>query len=580
MRTRTYVRYRRLVVAAPFPPHFPDVTSTPGRSCGRRPPGPLRRYWPAIGSSPSPARSVTFSRRAVFGTRQHGRARWASGCGVDDRCAPARRGNHLRRRVGSGRRPCRNVGRGPRPRSAWRWNGARSSATSPPTVGRRSSVRSSTGFRSSRPQSPGLRPGDARRLTARPRRATVLVALGPWPVEASLRLHAQGRNWSGLVDGGGLLASTPVDVRVEGKGVPRACGPDERAAEATGATHVVSASSTGCVWCPDSPVNRGASTRGRFGRRRPARPTAHCARTRGESRHLRCAAADRARSACVRGGVSTGPKRRCPEAVCVDVDEANEARTFEVVARRSRSSLRASCSNGRVVVSSPHRGPSRYFGGDDALAAKIRDGVAGVLGPDGDDVRVGIADGVFVARLAAPAFGGGARGRVGARSSRRGRCRCSTTTISRRCSSGSACRRSARSPRSRPMRCSPASGARAARIHHSRGIDPGPSVLVAPPPDLVERTELDPPAERVDVAAFAAKSSPTGCSSGSPSAVRVHACPRRGGDRARRTAQRAVAARHRLATRCTAACSSNGCGGSSTRGSTPGTPPPVSPASP
>ncbi len=37
------------------------------------------------------------------------------------------------------------------------------------------------------------------------------------------------------------------------------------------------------------------------------------------------------------------------------------------------------------------------------------------------------------------------------------------------------------------------------------GVDPGPSVLVAPPPDLVERIELDPPAERVDVAAFAAK---------------------------------------------------------------------------
>ena len=49
-------------------------------------------------------------------------------------------------------------------------------------------------------------------------------------------------------------------------------------------------------------------------------------------------------------------------------------------------------------------------------------------------------------------------------------------------------------------------GTEGRRIHAlSRGVDPGPSVLVAPPPDLVERTELDPPAERVDVAAFAAK---------------------------------------------------------------------------
>jgi protein ImuB len=49
-------------------------------------------------------------------------------------------------------------------------------------------------------------------------------------------------------------------------------------------------------------------------------------------------------------------------------------------------------------------------------------------------------------------------------------------------------------------------GSEGRRIHElARGIDPGPPVFVAPPPDLVERTELDPPAERVDVAAFAAK---------------------------------------------------------------------------
>ncbi len=65
---------------------------------------------------------------------------------------------------------------------------------------------------------PGLRSGDARRLTARAReRATVLVTLGPWPVEASLRLSTHGRAWSGLANGGGLLARCEPDVRVEGK---------------------------------------------------------------------------------------------------------------------------------------------------------------------------------------------------------------------------------------------------------------------------------------------------------------------------------------------------------------------------
>jgi hypothetical protein len=66
----------------------------------------------------------------------------------------------------------------------------------------------------------GLRPGDARRLTARAReRATVLVALGPWPAEAALRIHAYGRDWSGLTLGEGLLANAGLDVRVEGTAV-------------------------------------------------------------------------------------------------------------------------------------------------------------------------------------------------------------------------------------------------------------------------------------------------------------------------------------------------------------------------
>lgn len=67
---------------------------------------------------------------------------------------------------------------------------------------------------------PNLRPGDARRLTARARqRATVLVALGGWPAEAVLRICAHGRDWSGLAAGEGLLANATLDVRVEGTAV-------------------------------------------------------------------------------------------------------------------------------------------------------------------------------------------------------------------------------------------------------------------------------------------------------------------------------------------------------------------------
>jgi hypothetical protein len=64
-----------------------------------------------------------------------------------------------------------------------------------------------------------LRVGDARRLTARAReRASVLVALGPWPTEATMRLAARGGAWNGLGAGSGLLAGRDLDVQIEVKG--------------------------------------------------------------------------------------------------------------------------------------------------------------------------------------------------------------------------------------------------------------------------------------------------------------------------------------------------------------------------
>ena len=116
---------------------------------------------------------------------------------------------------------------------------------------------------------------------------------------------------------------------------------------------------------------------------------------------MRAASAEARAAGVTRGMRRREAEARCPDAVCVDADEANEARTFEAVARA------VEVFTPRVVLDRPGRcefptrGPSRYFGGDDALAERIREGVTGVLGPDGDDVRVGIADGVFVARLAA-----------------------------------------------------------------------------------------------------------------------------------------------------------------------------------
>src|SRR2546423_1627403 len=153
---------------------------------------------------------------------------------------------------------------------------------------------------------------------------------------------------------------------------------------------------TSCVWCPDWPVIAA--------RRRDdaLRDVPVVVRERIGSRDLVRAVSAEARA----DGVTRGMRRReaearCPGVVCVDADEANEARSFEVVARAVETFTP------RVVLDRPGRcdfpthGPARYFGGDEPLSGKIRDAVAEALGPDGTDVHVGIADGVFTARLAA-----------------------------------------------------------------------------------------------------------------------------------------------------------------------------------
>lgn len=65
----------------------------------------------------------------------------------------------------------------------------------------------------------GFRLADARRLEARAReRAAILVAAGPWPGEAALRLRAEQSSWSGLGHGEGLLAQRVLRVAVTGRG--------------------------------------------------------------------------------------------------------------------------------------------------------------------------------------------------------------------------------------------------------------------------------------------------------------------------------------------------------------------------
>jgi protein ImuB len=108
-----------------------------------------------------------------------------------------------------------------------------------------------------------------------------------------------------------------------------------------------------------------------------------------------------------RHGVARGLRRRVAQSRCAELevlerDEAREARSFEpVVAALDDITPRVEISRPGTIALAM-RGPARYFGGDQAVAALVHDRMAEALAGR-TDVRVGIADGPFAAALAARA---------------------------------------------------------------------------------------------------------------------------------------------------------------------------------
>lgn len=247
------------------------------------------------------------------------------------------------------------------------------------------------------------------------------------------------------------------------------------------------------VWCPDWPVVAWRQGRDEL-RDVPVAVLGHGI--------VRAASAEARAEQVTVGLRRREAEARCPGLVLLDTDARAEARVFEAVARAveeltPRLELEEP---GRLTF--PTRGPSRYFGGDDPLIARVREQVhaVGVA-----DVRIGIADGRFPARLAArrdvvvPPGGSTAF--------------CAPWPV------GSLripdltdllTRLGLRTLGAFAALPGPAVLARfgeeGARAHRwARGLDDRPVVLAVPPPDLVETAELDPPADRVDIAAFAGK---------------------------------------------------------------------------
>jgi protein ImuB len=240
------------------------------------------------------------------------------------------------------------------------------------------------------------------------------------------------------------------------------------------------------VWCPDWPV-----TAAGFSADEPVAVLF-------ANRVVACSSAARA------GGVRRGLRRRQAEARCsglrlVAHDPDGEARAFEPVV----AAVEEFCPRLEIVrpgvCAVATRGPSRYFGGDEALVALVTEAVAHVNG------RAGIADGRFAAELAARARRVVPRGETRAFLSAY-----SVDMLERPDLSDLLHRLGIRTlgvfaalPPASVLARFGADGLCAHRL--ASGDDERPLTARIPPPELDVTAELDPPAERVETAVFAAR---------------------------------------------------------------------------
>ena len=261
------------------------------------------------------------------------------------------------------------------------------------------------------------------------------------------------------------------------------------------------ATRTVVVWCADWPVVAAGI------------PAGEPAAVFHANRVVACSAAARAE------GVRRGLRRReaqgrCPDLTVLGVDEDRDARAFEAVAAAVETMTPRVEVVRPGVLALPARAPHRYFGGDEPVAARVAELAAPVVDGRGA-VGVGIADGMFAALLAAR------RGRVtivppgesatflapmpvGAlEQARPERDVAELCDLLVRLGLRTLGDVAALPPARMVERFGPL-GTFASRL--ARGLEERPPQPREIPPDLVVHAELDPPAERVDTAAFVARS--------------------------------------------------------------------------
>lgn len=245
------------------------------------------------------------------------------------------------------------------------------------------------------------------------------------------------------------------------------------------------------LWCPDWPITAAGYDSGS-----DRVVVTHAGRV------IACSAAARA------DGVRRGLRRReaqarSPEAAVLVADADIEARAFEPVAAAvaELAPKLEVIRPGLCVV--PTRGPARYFGGEDAVVERLAaavDSVAPTARP-----RAGVADGVFAAQLAARAQTIVAHGQT-----RAFLAQFPVTVLERPELAGLLARLGIRTlgdfaalPVNDVVARFGSDGAEAHRL--ARGLDERPVSARIPPPDFAVESEIDPPAERVDAAAFVAR---------------------------------------------------------------------------
>ncbi|MDQ2728143.1 MAG: DNA polymerase Y family protein [Actinomycetota bacterium] len=229
-------------------------------------------------------------------------------------------------------------------------------------------------------------------------------------------------------------------------------------------------------------------------------------------------------------GVVVGLRRReaqgrCPEVAIVAADPVRDARLWEPVVAAVEAFAPGVEVSAPGAVGLGTRGPSRYFGGDQALAGKVAaavDVAAAPVAAGHPGCRVGVADGRFAAALAA--VQGPDQGPV--QGPDQGPDRCTVVppghspawlaplpvaTLGRPALADLLVRLGVRTlgqlaelPTESVLGRFGPDGAEALRL--ARGLDERSLSARTPPPDLAVTAELDPPVDRVDRAAFVARS--------------------------------------------------------------------------